>query len=99
MKVCADHLAVQAVGSISLSIRSIKRMKRIACLALVALLGLTAAAWAGPFACLNAGIHCICPPPPSCPDCSNPCDWRLHLLGRRSEHVHKLIDELASTCC
>jgi hypothetical protein len=77
-------------------------MKRILCLASVILLGGATPTWAvNPFACLNHGIHCICPPPPPCPDCDCPCDHGLHFCScRRTEHAHKLIDELnCSGCC
>jgi hypothetical protein len=76
-------------------------MKRILCLATVMLLGGATPSWAiTPFVCLNHGIHCICPPPPDCEDCSCPCDHGFHFCScKRSEHAHKLIDELNSACC
>jgi hypothetical protein len=73
------------------------RMKRLFGLSLVALFTLAASAWAGGPLC-NCGIHCIVPPPPNCPDCSCPCEHRLHLCN--SEHCHKLIEELCQgDCC
>jgi hypothetical protein len=77
-------------------------MKRILSITLVALLGWTASAWGNspPFMCLNCGIHCICPPPPACPDCSCPCDQgHRHCSCRKSERAHQLIEELQSACC
>jgi HEAT repeats len=76
-------------------------MKRIICLSALALLGLAnyASAWGGGFACFNWGIHCVEPPCPSCPDCSNPCDRGLHFTLFGAEHAHKLIDQLGGACC
>jgi hypothetical protein len=75
-------------------------MKRIFCLTTVAFLGLAAQSWGSPFACWNFGIHCIQPPPPSCPDCSCPCDTGFHHCSNwKSAHAQKLIDQLGSDCC
>jgi hypothetical protein len=75
------------------------RMKRILCLSAVALVGLASSALGGPFACLNGGIHCICPPE-ECENCRPPCENRLHLCScRKSEQAQKLIEQLSGTCC
>ena len=64
-----------------------KRMKRLLCLSAAALLGLASSALGGHLACVNCGIHCICPPE-ECPDCCPPCERRLHLCScRQSEHA------------
>ena len=74
-------------------------MKRILCLSALALVGLASSALGGHLACLNCGIHCICPPE-ECPDCCPPCERRLHLCScRQSEHARKLIDQLSCECC
>src|SRR5438445_2726081 len=74
-------------------------MKRILCLSAVALVGLASSALGGHFACLNGGIHCICPPE-ECEDCGPPCEKRLHLCScRQSQHAQKLIEQLSSDCC
>jgi hypothetical protein len=79
--------------------RSLFRMKRILGLTVVAALAMAASAWAGPL-CLNGGVHCICPPAPDCPDCSNPCDRGFHHCScRKSAHAHDLIEQLSSCCC
>lgn len=67
----------------------------------VALLGWAGGAWAGSFLCWNCGIHCICPPPKDCPDCSCPCDQGLHHCSpRKSERAHWLIEDLChGSCC
>jgi hypothetical protein len=73
-------------------------MKRLLCLSAVALIGLASSALGGPFACLNGGIHCICPPE-DCPECSCPCDRGLHFSSCwRSERAHKLVDQLSHDC-
>jgi len=75
-------------------------MKRILCLAAAALLGGATTSLAGPFACWNFGVHCICPPPPSCPDCTAPCGEGFHHSScRKSEHAHNLINQLSCECC
>jgi hypothetical protein len=68
-------------------------MKRFLMLAAVSLLGLQGLAWAAD-PCLNHGIHCICPPH-TCPDCSGPCEHRLHLAMGNPE---KLIEQLSGAC-
>jgi hypothetical protein len=75
-------------------------MKRILCIAAV-LLGAATPSWAiTPFVCLNHGIHCICPPPPDCQDCSCPCEHGFHFCScQRTEHAHELIDQLNCLCC
>jgi hypothetical protein len=75
-------------------------MKRVFYLAPAAALVLAAASWAAGPLCLNHGIHCIEPPPPDCPDCGCPCDkGHRHCSAHKSEHAHKLIDELSAECC
>lgn len=73
-------------------------MKRLFASALAALLALSASAYAGHLCC---NVHCIEPPPPSCPDCGCPCDHGLHLCLGSGAHAQKLIDELchAECCC
>jgi len=75
-------------------------MKRILCLSALTLVGLVSSALGGGhLACLNCGIHCICPPE-ECPDCSNPCDrWFHHCSCRKSEQARKFIDQLSGECC
>jgi len=75
-------------------------MKRILCLSALTLVGLASSALGGGhLACLNCGIHCICPPE-ECPDCSNPCDrWFHHCSCRKSEQARKFIDQLSGECC
>jgi hypothetical protein len=75
-------------------------MKRLVCLSTVVLLGMAASAWGAGFACLNHGIHCICPPAPPCPDCSCPCDTgHHHCSAWKSAHAQRLIEQLNSECC
>lgn len=75
-------------------------MRRLLALSLTALLTLTAAGQGAGFLCLNSCVHCMVPPPPRCPDCSCPCDHGLHLCSqRKSEHAHKLIDQLCDESC
>jgi hypothetical protein len=75
-------------------------MKRLFGLTLTALFCLTASAWAGGLCWLHCGVHCMVPPPPNCPDCSNPCDHCLRRCSeRKSEQARKLMDELNSCDC
>jgi hypothetical protein len=64
-------------------------------------LALATPACAGIFPCCNFGVHCVPPPPPACPDCSCPCDKRLHFgSSKRSAHAQELIEHLAQgDCC
>jgi len=69
-------------------------------LSAVALLGCTAVAWgAGP--CGKCTPHCIQPPPPTCPDCSCPCDKGLHWCAPwYAAKACKLTEQLAQgNCC
>jgi len=74
-------------------------MKRVIWLSVVCVLGMAAPAWAG-FLCCNHGIHCMVPPPPSCPDCSEPCcTGHHHCWAVSSEHAHRIIEQLHCDCC
>ena len=73
-------------------------MKRVFGIALVGLVGWTAAAGASGMCWMNHGVHCICPPPPDCPDCSCPCEHRLHIPGT-GKRAHEYVAELSSDCC
>jgi HEAT repeats len=73
-------------------------MKRSLTLVALALLGLQGAARAEVLDCLNHGVHCMCPSP-TCPDCSGPCEHRLHLCTcHKQAAAQKLIEQLGSTC-
>src|SRR5262245_4803639 len=73
-------------------------MKYTLTAALTVLLGLAASSvWAAGTCC--KGCKCIEPPPPSCPDCSDPCcKWRLPTLYG-PDHASCLISQLCSECC
>jgi hypothetical protein len=74
------------------------RMKRFIFLSITFLIGLSTSSQAGGL-CGCEG-RCITPPPPTCPDCTCPCD--LHRIGSvfGCEHANKLIEDLhACTCC
>jgi hypothetical protein len=74
-------------------------MKRIMIFSITVLLGMSTTTWAGGF-CLGCKERCTTPPPPSCPDCTCPCDQlRLPTLYG-CEHVKCLIEDLhGATCC
>jgi HEAT repeats len=73
-------------------------MKRFLLLAVFALFGFGASARADILNCLNHGIHCICPCP-TCPDCTGPCEHRLHLCTcHQQASAQKLIEQLSSAC-
>jgi hypothetical protein len=74
-------------------------MKRMFTLAAAGLLCMAASAWGAGFLC--CGVHCIVPPPPSCPDCDCPCDRGLHhCSAAKCEHAQRLIEQLNSCeCC
>jgi hypothetical protein len=74
-------------------------MRRIFALSLAALLGTAAVSQAGVLSCRTCGQQCNPIPCPDCPDCSGPCEHRMHLalLGGQAE---KLIEGLSSCeCC
>jgi hypothetical protein len=74
-------------------------MKGIVGLSAAVLLGVAASAGAAGWS-LNHGVHCICPPPADCPDCSCPCDQgHHHCSAWKSEHAQQLIGDLSSDCC
>jgi hypothetical protein len=71
-------------------------MKRLISLTLATLLGAAATVMAAH----QCSPQCITPPPPSCPDCSCPCDHGLHVSLGGCEHIQKLIQELnGCSCC
>ena len=74
-------------------------MRRLLGLSIVCVLGWAAPSWAG-FLCCNHGIHCIQPPPPPCPDCSEPCcDGHHRCSCRKSERTQELLQQLHADCC
>jgi hypothetical protein len=74
-------------------------MKRILTFTAAALLGLANSAWAGGLFCgWCPSTQCMVPPPPSCPDCSCPCEHRLSLCV--ADKSCKYIEGLhACDCC
>lgn len=74
-------------------------MKRFMILSVTVLMGLSSVSYAGGF-CLGCKERCTEPPPPSCPDCTCPCD-KLRLGSVYGcEHAKCLIEDLHSeTCC
>ena len=75
-------------------------MKRLIGLTLTALFAVAASAWGGILPCFNCGVHCMVPPPPNCPDCSNPCDHGLHFCPQwKCEHARKLMEDLNNCDC
>jgi hypothetical protein len=76
-------------------------MRRKLSIALLALVGLAAPTWA---AGLRSGCcpDCTPIPPPDCPDCSCPCEHRLHLTLFGSEHAQQFIatlNDCGGDCC
>jgi hypothetical protein len=69
----------------------------------IAILALAAAAAPSQAQLLHKGCcpDCTSIPPADCPDCTCPCDHRLHLTLFGSEHAQKLICDLQSggDCC
>jgi hypothetical protein len=84
--------------SAPLCIKGVNPVKRLWCFAAAAALVLSAVSlWAGD-SCCGGRCHCIEPPAPHCPDCSDPCcGWRMPSLCS-DEHVHKLIETLECSC-
>lgn len=76
-------------------------MKHIIALSAAAFIVLAGQALAGGFVCHNGGIHCVCPPPPDCPDCGCPCnDGHHHCSPRKFERACQFAHELAcGNCC
>jgi hypothetical protein len=78
-------------------------MNRVLTLSLAASVVLAASAQAGGrFFCFNHGVHCIDPPPPSCPAPGSRCDkGPCRCSPRKSEKARRLIEQLHGTdgCC
>jgi hypothetical protein len=73
-------------------------MKRFAILAALTVLTISKPAWSIGFVCCNKGIHCICPPPECCPDCT-PCEGHHHQWPGQCERANEYIEQLQANCC
>jgi len=75
-------------------------MKRLLVLSFLSLLAMTPSGRAGGLSSLlEKGVHCVCPPPPECPECCDEIGGHHHCSARKSEHAHELICQLHAACC
>jgi HEAT repeat len=71
---------------------------RICMLSAVTLLAVGQSARSIGFVCCNKGIHCICPPPECCPDCT-PCEGHHFRYPGQAERAETYIKQLQCECC